>query len=96
MIYIVLAVVMFLFALVPGGIIAYFLNKLPLGWGWLVFLSAGAAALSALLVSILLSLKYYGATLEHHAFNVVLMAPFFFLTTLLQLHWLRKAERFGV
>lgn len=92
MILIIMAVTMFLIAIVPGGIIAYFLDKLPVGWNWLVFLSAGLAALAAFLVSILVSLRYRAAPGDH-AFNVMLMAPFVFLTTLLQLYWLRKEPR---
>jgi hypothetical protein len=91
---VILAVTMLVIALVPGAIFAYLLNKLPVGRRWLVFPAAGLAVLSTFLVSLLVQpSQLVTASPREHAFNVMLMAPFVFTTTLLQISWLRKWQR---
>lgn len=87
---------MFLFitpiiVIVPGGIIAFFLDKLPIGWSWLLPVSAAVSVLTTFLFSVLL-LNRIATPLHEHAVNTIMMAPFVFLGTLLQLYWLRKGN----
>lgn len=82
-------------AIIPGAIIALCLDRLPLGWIWLVPLSAGMSVLVSFLISLfaLNPSKLIARTLHEHVLAVVLIAPFFFLATLLPLYLLRKVKR---
>ncbi|WP_441241716.1 hypothetical protein [Tardiphaga sp. 768_D3_N2_1] len=64
----------FVIAAIPGGAVGYLIARLPVGLGWLTFLSAYVAALAGYVISsIVVPTDVITTTI--HAHNIALFSP---------------------
>lgn len=82
---------LFVVGLVPGSLFGYALVRLPIGMGWLLFLTAYLAALGSYLLSLAI-VPAEQATVRVHGLNIALFAPPIFAATLFCIYWIRREQ----